>query len=239
MKKLTILVPFKNREENLSVFVPYMVNFMKRNHPNIIYDIVVIEQGNDKPFNKGILFNAGFLLTSGNTDYYSLHDVDQLPISSNYEYNDKPYHMCINTFEQSDTCKLINTYENDGYKQRGGMIIINNKNYISANGHSNNYWGWGLIDDDFSIRLNHCNISLWRKHNHKELCYYVSLKANTKRFYDDEYYKRNYDYCVKFKDGVVSYLSEGLNTTVFTIKDKIEYPNYIKYKIDFDNEVIY
>jgi len=194
---LTILVPFKNREENEKIFIPYMKNYMKNYFEEINYKIVIIEQLNDKLFNKGVLFNIGFLLTSGTTDYYSLHDIDQLPISSDYRYKTIPMHMCINSIEQSNTCDLLNTYKELNYEQRG-MIIINKEDYIIANGHSNNYWGWGLIDDDFSLRLIYSGIGLHRISDFKNKCYYISLKANTKRYSDDKNYKNNYAYAKKW-----------------------------------------
>ena len=118
-ERLTVLIPYRNREENLKIFIPYFRNFMKKFFMDINYDIIIIEQGNNKPFNKGILFNAGFLLTSGNTDYYVLHDVDQLPISANYSYNSAPYHLCVNVFEQSKSGLLLNQYKQGNYQQNG------------------------------------------------------------------------------------------------------------------------
>lgn len=234
MKKLTILVPYKNREDNMKVFIPYMKNFMKKNFSKIDYNIVIVEQFNDKPFNKGILFNSGFLLTSGNTDYYSLHDIDQLPISSDYSYKDKPYHMCINAIEQGKGY-YINTYEKDGYKQRGGMIIINKENYIKSNGHSNKYWGWGLIDDDFSIRLNKSNIGLWRVDNYKNKNYFVSLKTNTDRSEDNLQTKKNIEYAMKLISDEIDYKKDGINDIKFNIINTIKNNDYTLYQIDFDN----
>ena len=35
----------------------------------------------------------------------------------------------------------------------GGVIAVNKENVFKANGHSNDYWGWGNEDDDFNARL--------------------------------------------------------------------------------------
>ena len=66
-----------------------------------------------------------------------------------------------------------------------------------ANGHSNNYWGWGLIDDDFKFRLHDIEhyISRWGVNNEKG--YYITLSVKTNRFKDDENYIRNYKYASK------------------------------------------
>ncbi len=236
-KKLTVLIPFKNREDNLKVFIPYFHNFMKNNSPDINFEIVVIEQGNDKLFNKGILFNAGYILTKNNSDYYALHDVDQLPVSANYSYNDKTYHLCVNAIEQSNSGDFLNPYKEDNYQQKGGAIIIKNKLYNMANGHSNNYWGWGLIDDDFSFRLYDTGHQMSRWGVNNEIGYYITLPAKTNRFFDDENYKRNHKYATKVVDKTIDWRKEGLNTTEFTVTEKIIYDDYTRYIIDFENNI--
>lgn len=232
-KKLTVLVPYKNREENLKIFIPYIRNFLKNNLKDTTFKIVIIEQCNDKSFNKGVLFNAGFILTSGSTDYYALHDVDQLPISANYSYNDKPFHLCTNAIEQSNNGKFLNPYKDTGYQQKGGAIIINKDNYIEANGHSNNYWGWGCIDDDFSIRLNFCKVGLWRYNNTADNGYYITLGADTDRFGKDPNYLKNLDYARKVLSEEIDWRTEGLNDVKFELLDTIVYDEYTLIKVDF------
>mgnify|MGYP003153103524 FL=1 len=56
--KLAIIVPYRNREEHLARFVPHMEEFLS--DKDIEYKIFVIEQDNDKPFNRGWLLNVGF-----------------------------------------------------------------------------------------------------------------------------------------------------------------------------------
>jgi glycosyltransferase involved in cell wall biosynthesis len=244
-KRLSVLIPYRNREENLSVFIPYFRNFMKNNFSDIEYEIVVVEQGNDKLFNKGILFNIGYLLTSGNTDYYVLHDVDQLPITADYSYNDEPCHLCVNALEQGTDGVLKNPYVAEKYQHKGGAITVSREHYEMANGHSNMYWGWGLIDDDFSFRLFDIGHHLQRygtRMNHGGLenndkGYYVTLCAKTDRFHSDENYKRNYNYAVGVVRRETNWRLEGLNTTKFNIIDVVKCNGYTKYKVDFENDV--
>ena len=35
----------------------------------------------------------------------------------------------------------------------GGVAAINRRNFYAVNGFSNDYWGWGSEDEDFSARL--------------------------------------------------------------------------------------
>ena len=56
--KLAIIVPYRDREEHLARFVPHMDKFLSER--NIKHKIFVIEQLNDRPFNRGWLLNVGY-----------------------------------------------------------------------------------------------------------------------------------------------------------------------------------
>jgi hypothetical protein len=245
MKKLTVLISFRNREENLKVFIPYFHNFMKVNSPDIPYEIVIIEQGNDKAWNKGILYNAGFLITSGSTDYYALHDVDALPLSSDYSYYEEPHHLFVNTFFQGNDGNFKNINRESLYRNKGGVLTVSKEIYRLANGHSNNYWGWGLEDDDFSFRLYDCGHHLQRygtRMNHGGLegndkGYYLMLGDNSKRYFENEHYRKNYNYAFGVVNKIIDWKTEGLNTTKFNIINIVKNDDYTKYIIDFENDV--
>ena len=49
--KLAIIVPYRDREEHLSRFIPHMEKFLS--DKNIQYKIYIVEQGDGKPFNRG------------------------------------------------------------------------------------------------------------------------------------------------------------------------------------------
>ena len=233
-EKLTVLVPYKDREDNLKVFIPYMTNYLNKNFPSVPYEIIIIEQCNDKLFNKGILFNAGFLLTSGNTDYYALHDIDELPISAVYLYNENPFHICVNIYEQSSTGVISNFYKDDGLKHRGGAFIINKDKYIKANGHSNLYWGWGPIDINFSYRLEWCGSSIFRykRREANDSGYFISLRTNNLRF-DDPTYNNNQIIEEKLKSGEIDWKTDGLNNVNFELLKTIVKEDYTLFKITF------
>ena len=74
--KLAIIVPYRDREEHLARFVPHMDKFLS----DIDYKIFVIEQDNDKPFNRGWLLNVGYKIAEKQGyDSFCFHDVDMLP----------------------------------------------------------------------------------------------------------------------------------------------------------------
>jgi hypothetical protein len=95
--RLAIIVPFKNRENNLKYFLNHMHSFLQKQE--LEYQIYVVEQFNDQLFNKGVLMNAGFLeiMNFDNNNREKLlwdnikfpfdcvifHDVDLLPEGKN------------------------------------------------------------------------------------------------------------------------------------------------------------
>ena len=54
------------------------------------YQIFIIEQSDDKPFNRGKLLNVGYNWYDNGCDYFVFHDVDMLPEDVDYSYSDKP-----------------------------------------------------------------------------------------------------------------------------------------------------
>ena len=91
INKLAIIVPYRDRKSHLEVFVPYMTEYLK----DYDYKIFVIEQSDDKPFNRGKLLNVGARIAiKEGFDYFALHDVDMLPLKGvDYSYPETPIHL--------------------------------------------------------------------------------------------------------------------------------------------------
>lgn len=164
MKKLAIVVPFRNRDEHLSQFVPHMEKFLK--DENIPFEILIIEQGDKKEFNRAKLLNIGYA-EFPDFDYYAFHDVDMLPVDSDYSYVKGPTHLASRA-EQFDF-KL----PYDGYF--GGVTLFDKESFLKINGYSNEYWGWGAEDDDVLLRCSIMGIGTFRKD-----CKYRSLSHERK-----------------------------------------------------------
>jgi len=69
-KKLSIIVPYRNREEHLKRFVPHMEEYLKKD--GIPFHIYIIHQADEKPFNRAKLLNVGFK-ESEEFDYFIFH----------------------------------------------------------------------------------------------------------------------------------------------------------------------
>jgi hypothetical protein len=111
------------------------------------YEIFVVEQKDKKPFNRGKLLNIGakYAMENG-CDYLCFHDVDLLPIDVDYTYPDYPTSL-ISEIENKEGDILFRYF--------GGVTLFSVEDFISINGYSNEYWGWGFEDDDLFHRVTH------------------------------------------------------------------------------------
>ena len=178
-KKLSIVVPYRKREEHLKQFVPYMEEFLGKE--GIPFHIYIIHQADDKPFNRAKLLNVGFKESEG-FDYFAFHDVDMLPVDSDYSYVDCPTHLAAKAEQFGWRLPY------DGYF--GGVTLFDKESFIKINGYSNDYWGWGAEDDDVLLRCSIMGVSASRKD-----CGYRSLSHD--RSIPQDLYDKNLE---KFRD---------------------------------------
>jgi hypothetical protein len=127
---------------------------MEKYLTNYDYKIFVIEQGDDKPFNRGKLLNIGAKIAiRDGFDYLALHDVDMLPLKGvDYSYSETPIHLAATV----DTDQPFDDYF-------GGVTLFNTDDFKIINGYSNEYWGWGFEDDDILQRCIQKNLPLETK----------------------------------------------------------------------------
>ena len=157
--RLGIIVPYRDRRENLNVFLPHMEKFLE--NKQVEYNIYIIEQMDDKPFNYGKLCNVGVDTIKDSVDYFCFHDIDLLPITDNadYSYKDKPTHL-VHKDVNND---LIRPYD----QYFGGAVIMSKEDFMKINGFSNNYWGKGYVDLDLLYRCQQNNLPLVKKYNYR------------------------------------------------------------------------
>ena len=144
--KLGVIVPYRKRPGHLRKFRESIESYLKDQD----YELIVVEQNDDLPFNRGKLLNIGFQQAIRNQcDYVVFHDIDMLPIDVDYSYSDVPIHLATN-FTNSDR-EIFKTYF-------GGITMFPIDLFKKVNGYSNEYWGWGFEDDDLLMRLTEQNI---------------------------------------------------------------------------------
>ena len=145
-KKLAIIVPYRNRESDLEVFLNHMTNYL--NDTKIDYEIIVVNQDDAKQFNRGMLLNIGYTYAKKlKCDYMVFHDVDMLPVDVDYSYSNIPLHLATDFILEEDE-KKREIFE----EYFGGVIMMNMEDFEKINGYSNKYWAWGYEDNDLLFR---------------------------------------------------------------------------------------
>ncbi|XP_026493903.1 beta-1,4-galactosyltransferase 1-like [Vanessa tameamea] len=150
-----IVVPYREKAEQLRGFLVYMHMFLRRQH--IHYRIYVVEQVDSRPFNRAKLMNIGAVAAmQAGYPCLVLHDVDLLPLkpANLYACTKLPRHMSSSINKFRFVLPYLNLF--------GGAISIASKQFKEVNGMSNVYFGWKGEDDDLYSRLETHNLKLTR-----------------------------------------------------------------------------
>ncbi|XP_077992123.1 beta-1,4-galactosyltransferase 7-like [Glandiceps talaboti] len=151
--KLAIIVPFRDRLEELLEFAPYLHNFLEEQ--KVRHHIYVINQVDTHRFNRAALLNIGFLHSKLDCDYLVMHDVDLLPLNTDLKYT---YDMVENGPHHISSPQLHPKYHYKTFV--GGILMMKNEHFILTNGLSNKYWGWGREDDEFYVRMKEAHLQI-------------------------------------------------------------------------------
>jgi hypothetical protein len=144
--KLGVCVPYRNREEHLNKFLPKISNYLESK--GIDYSIYFAHQADDKLFNRGTMKNiaAEWAFKEG-CDYIVWHDIDMVPEDNSCDYSyphNHPIHIATNISQMNYGLKY--------YEYFGGAVLFTKEQVYKTNGYSNNYWDWGMEDDDLFWR---------------------------------------------------------------------------------------
>ncbi|XP_029658246.1 beta-1,4-galactosyltransferase 7-like [Octopus sinensis] len=190
--KLAIIVPFRDRFEELLDFVPYMGHYL--NLQKVSHKIFVINQVDNFRFNRAALINVGYLESKSECDYLAMHDVDLLPLNPNlsYAYPSKgPFHVAApNLHPRYHYPKFV-----------GGILLLTCDDFQKTRGLSNRYWGWGQEDDEFYVRMRKAGLNISRPQNittgyktFKHLHDSKKRRRDTSRFFNQHYISSHRDY---------------------------------------------
>jgi hypothetical protein len=240
--KLGICIPYRNREEHLKKLIPHLTEHLNRQ--GIEHTFYVGHQVDDKLFNRGAMKNiAAKTAFEDGCDYVAWHDVDMLPQSdADYSYPmDYPIHIAT---------KLSKYEYGMGYDQYfGGVVLFTKEQVERTNGYSNDYWDWGMEDDDLFWRCYFEGMStgnIFRKYENKKVGIFngeksfVEIPSNRKMV---ECLNKNHTLSI-----LVNSEQQVDKVPIWLIGDKnkkfIEYPIFIKsggynYMISFNNSRAY
>uniref|UniRef100_D3TQ83 Beta-1,4-N-acetylgalactosaminyltransferase n=1 Tax=Glossina morsitans morsitans TaxID=37546 RepID=D3TQ83_GLOMM len=198
-----IIVPYRQREEQLHSFLIYMHNYLR--HQRIHYRIFLVEQYDQKPFNRAKLFNIGSNIAA---EYgfpcLIFSDVDLLPLNlgSLYVCTQLPRHMC----SALDMWRFNLPYSG----LFGGVVSIRTEQFRAVNGMSNLYEGWGGEDDDFYERLQARNIDICR--------FAPAFSEFTMLRHKAE--EKNENRVALLRAGVLRHKMDGLNSLMYDEKER-------------------
>lgn len=105
---MVIIVPYRNRPEHLEQFTKVMA----------AHDVYIIEQVDDKPFNRGKLINVGFLEVMPSS--FVAHDVDMIPIKVDYSVNYGIVQLAKSDIQKVDYLGGVTKYYWHGFQAAGG-----------------------------------------------------------------------------------------------------------------------
>lgn len=176
-------------------------------------NIAIIEQDDNLPWNKGLLFNAGFKELSEEYDYIILHDIDFIPEQGKVDYSYCEIPTMIAAEASQFDYKLC-------YPQFfGGVVVVSKEHYNLVNGFSNQFKGYGGEDDLFYRSFQDKNIPLATKTGRFE-CF---AHPRPKR---EEHYRHNLTILGSGRN-----YSEGLSTVEYEITSLDYKSDYIHLKI--------
>ena len=130
------------------------------------FQVVVVVQCDDLPFNRGSLLNAGYCKARENgAGRVILHDVDLVPDDTLLRMYSEPWPRPIVHFGAR-----FNRYNNSAL-YFGGV-----HGFVEGHfpGYPNNYWGWGGEDDALRRRVRRRDVTYARQGVYLDLEGYVS-----------------------------------------------------------------
>jgi hypothetical protein len=144
--KLGVCVPYRNRETHLKEFIPRVGKFLEDR--GIDYCMYFGHQVDDKLFNRGAMKNvAAEQAFKDGCDYIVWHDIDMIPEDDACDYSypaDNPRHIAVNISKHNYHLKYEDYF--------GGAVLFTKEQVERTNGYSNDYWDWGMEDDDLFWR---------------------------------------------------------------------------------------
>ncbi|KAM7539068.1 hypothetical protein Aperf_G00000054269 [Anoplocephala perfoliata] len=155
--KIIIVVPYRNRKQDLLAFLLHMIPYFRYQGKKI--EILIAEQNGTRPFNRAKLFNAAIREIKkssiedednrlANSTCFAFHDVDKLP-----ENLDVPY-SCVEGPYQLMRLRTCDSGSYAAYPNfLGGVTMFSMEQLEKINGASNSFEGWGGEDDDLRKRI--------------------------------------------------------------------------------------
>ena len=230
MNKIGIIVPYRNRKEHLNIFKNSITEHLNKN--KIQFELIIVEQIDKKPFNRGKLLNIGFIQAEKlGCNYIVFHDVDMLPVDVDYSYSNTPLHLATNFIPSKD---IFETYF-------GGVTIFPIELFKKINGYPNEFWGWGFEDDELFKRCLYYELDVDKQKIRNKIRNGQALKFIGEKSYieipNNIDYKKSIKFLVRFNP--TTFIDENKKYdeyTIFSIPGydmTLSYNSFGRYKFEF------
>jgi len=156
MMTFDIIVPYRDRADHLAKFIPHYKHLFPQ------ANIIVVEQDDQEPFNRGFLLNIGYLHSK--SAYIIFHDIDMILASGQQHYLKPAIRPTM----------LATHVQQFGYRMPfkeyfGGVTMFSALDFESVDGYCNLFTGWGSEDNELYDRVKERHEIDYRN------CYYNSL----------------------------------------------------------------
>ena len=230
-----ILVPFRDRENELKHFVPYMHQYLQKTHPDLTYQIFILEQTQNFKFNRAMLLNIGYLYVKENYPEFTCFtfaDIDNIPETGQCRY----YCPRINLAYHVATFRNKWKYQKPKFPFGffGSIGIVNGQDLERMNGNPNRFYGWGGEDSALLARMVHNNMSVSDADNgctvlHHRHGYDDGNPTSGKDFRSNHILMEKFGHEIAVTDGLSS-LEENVTHKILKIE---RFTMLTKVKIDF------
>ena len=137
-----IIIPYKEKKDQLASYLTSVIPIFKECLEE--FRMIIVEQCNTKPLNKGLLLNTAIIhLNLQHDDDIIFHNVEIVPTRS-------AVLECYKTDVDSKTVLGICSNESG----MDGVVKMKKSTFESINGYPTNYWGWGFEGETLRERLN-------------------------------------------------------------------------------------
>tara|TARA_Y100000389_G_scaffold85343_1_gene82057 strand:- start:570 stop:1250 length:681 start_codon:yes stop_codon:yes gene_type:complete len=144
---ITIVIHYRNRKEHLDAYLSKIQSY----DIQIPYELVVVEQDEGKPFNRGLMKNIGFTLRNPESDYVIFNDVDIIPTEPMFqEY-----------MKKTEVCRYLSPH----HSCMGSVVGYHHKCFENTNGFPNVIFEWGVEDRILFYRTKHKDYDIKNENN--------------------------------------------------------------------------
>jgi hypothetical protein len=207
-----LCIPYRNREEHLQTFLKTAWPLFQTHFPTT--KLVIVEQDNELPFNRGMLLNAGFQEYGKEATWFFTHDIDILPNENT-----------INTIYKREMVDILRIH-NPHQTSLGAISKFRSSAFQQINGFPNYCWGWGIEDRALFYRAKHFKITMSATLNKQSKFTFLKHPCNAVQYKNEQLviHEREEDVFHKknSEEQKAHIFSSGLNTLHYTVTDRQE-----------------